>query len=547
MVLNRQSFLGSFRSMSRQAPSLPLPAPTPAPITTKKVATPVAPPVVATVSISPKPSVEELNKGIYQAKLDYVAAQAKGDQKAMQAAAQKAENLRSMGGTIASSATLEQSRNALSATAPQPARYAVAHGINDSQSTITVPAAPTKLLTAKIAVSADGTQEALVYNNGTTLYKESTQGGAMKTTSIEFRDPLAEARNRQLRNQQVEEAKIRYLNAVMSGDQTARAQAEADANQARALGATIGVHEDTPATLALKNYYASHQQVKASLESKDVHALNQAILQAKNDYQWALAHNDQAGMKVAQAVGENLRKQGGTIGAHLTLEQAKQQLNPPAPVVTTPKSNDTILGFDKQTISSTLDATFLVGSVKSVIELITGQDLITSTPLTTEDKILTGASILPIPGLKGAGKVGQAVLKVSADSIRKVGDDILDVSEQAGGHLIAKHVSMTNEELIKRANQTGLDVSTFPNKSTATQVVKENIRNNADEISEFLSQAKEGAVRTFLYTHPYPIGKGTQESTKVVNYDLNTSKVVIVKQETAKYGYYIKTAFPLVD
>ena len=37
-----------------------------------------------------------------------------------------------------------------------------------------------------------------------------------------------------------------------------------------------------------------------------------------------------------------------------------------------------------------------------------------------------------------------------ANKIRKVGDDILDLSEKAGGHGLEKHIGKTNDELILR-------------------------------------------------------------------------------------------------
>ncbi|GAX88994.1 hypothetical protein EFBL_0608 [Effusibacillus lacus] len=65
------------------------------------------------VTIS-KPSVDELNRGIYQAKYDYAVAQARGDKKGMELASRTADNLRARGGTISAGTTLEEARRIIS-------------------------------------------------------------------------------------------------------------------------------------------------------------------------------------------------------------------------------------------------------------------------------------------------------------------------------------------------------------------------------------------------------------------------------------------------
>jgi phage-related protein len=71
--------------------------------------------------------------------------------------------------------------------------------------------------------------------------------------------------------------------------------------------------------------------------------------------------------------------------------------------------------------------------------------------------------------------------------IRAIGDDILDIMESAGGHTLQKHVSQTNEELIRRAIQEEVEAATsFTNKSTAIKAVQQNLRRNCKEIAQWL-------------------------------------------------------------
>ncbi|GMQ64322.1 RNase A-like domain-containing protein [Vallitalea maricola] len=143
-----------------------------------------------------------------------------------------------------------------------------------------------------------------------------------------------------------------------------------------------------------------------------------------------------------------------------------------------------------------------------------------------------------IDGIKSSKKL--------ANSIRKVGNDILDIMESAGGHTLKKHVSRTNQELIKRAIKENVEAATsFINKSTAIKAVQENLRKNADEIADWLSNSNK-AKKTFEVIHNNPIGKGVLSDKKTVIYNLTKSKVVLVKDATQELGFRIITSFPVV-
>ena len=105
-----------------------------------------------------------------------------------------------------------------------------------------------------------------------------------------------------------------------------------------------------------------------------------------------------------------------------------------------------------------------------------------------------------------------------ANKIRKVGDDILDLSETAGWTWTGRTCG-TNESvlLIKRAMEGEVSgASSFTNTRTAINAAKENLRNNAKEIAEWL---KNDSVKpkAFDFTHENPIGYGVPQGKKYPN------------------------------
>jgi hypothetical protein len=71
-------------------------------------------------------------------------------------------------------------------------------------------------------------------------------------------------------------------------------------------------------------------------------------------------------------------------------------------------------------------------------------------------------TMMNIVGRTGASK---GIGKADPDLIRKIDVDFLDRMEAAGGHTLDRHVSKTNEELIKRAFQEDVEAATtFTNK-----------------------------------------------------------------------------------
>ena len=130
--------------------------------------------------------------------------------------------------------------------------------------------------------------------------------------------------------------------------------------------------------------------------------------------------------------------------------------------------------------------------------------------------------------------------------IRNVGDDILDIMKKAGGHTLEKHVGQTNNELILRAMNSKIGAaSSFTNKHTAINAVKENLRNNAEEIAKWLRSNQHIKQKAFEFLHDNTIGYGVTQGKKCPVYNLKVSKVVIEIDKTQDLGFKILTSFPM--
>jgi hypothetical protein len=134
-----------------------------------------------------------------------------------------------------------------------------------------------------------------------------------------------------------------------------------------------------------------------------------------------------------------------------------------------------------------------------------------------------------------------------AKKIRNVGDDILDLSEKAGGHGLEEHVGQTNQALIKRAMEGEVSgASSFTNTRTAINAAKENLRNNAKEIAKWL-KSDSVKPKAFDFTHENPIGYGVPQGKKIPIYNLTESRIVLLKDEAQALGFKILTTFPIVE
>ncbi|MFD3259633.1 RNase A-like domain-containing protein [Paenibacillus lentus] len=191
----------------------------------------------------------------------------------------------------------------------------------------------------------------------------------------------------------------------------------------------------------------------------------------------------------------------------------------------------------------------LVKSVKEAAQTRTQTSLNTPDGLTIPVRDLDMPKTEPLfsrtkPDSGSSGGSGRP--NISPDAIRKVDNDILDRMESAGGHTLDRHVSKTNEELIRRAIQEDVEAATsFNDKNTAIRAIQENLRKNADDIAMWLNESDTGR-KIFDVSHKNPVGKGVLEDKKQVVYDLTDSRVVLIRDSNQELGFKILTFFPII-
>ena len=147
---------------------------------------------------------------------------------------------------------------------------------------------------------------------------------------------------------------------------------------------------------------------------------------------------------------------------------------------------------------------------------------------------------------------GKTAPGTSPDEIRAMDADIIDQMDANGGHIQQRHVGKDNDFLLRRAAQEHVAATSFTNKKTATDAIQQNIRQNADIISNWLNDPDADTRLITEGAHSHPIGKGVNvncygTAAKSVTYNLTSSRAVLVKDVNMPNGYRIITAFPIFN
>ncbi len=163
-----------------------------------------------------------------------------------------------------------------------------------------------------------------------------------------------------------------------------------------------------------------------------------------------------------------------------------------------------------------------------------------------QQEIPDAKSSMPMPPGPEKKVETQKVVEKIRKTLNSV-DSFLDDMESFDGHTLERHVGKTNEELIKRAIKEDIDAATsFTDKSTAIHAVKENIRKNINEISDWIVN-EETHRKMFDAVHVNPIGKGAFGGKKQIVYNLTKSRIVLVRDLSSELGFKVLTAFPIVN
>jgi len=119
-----------------------------------------------------------------------------------------------------------------------------------------------------------------------------------------------------------------------------------------------------------------------------------------------------------------------------------------------------------------------------------------------------------------------------------------DLFDQLNGHLLDKHAGWTNEQMVKRMDDTGLpEVSTFTDEATARRVTLHALTTNADRIVEWLTSPGGGGDLVLNLKKPLgdtPAGRIVKSSDRVVR-DAFDARIVL--RRTADGSWYILTGY----
>ena len=120
---------------------------------------------------------------------------------------------------------------------------------------------------------------------------------------------------------------------------------------------------------------------------------------------------------------------------------------------------------------------------------------------------------------------------------------VLTAHEQAGGHLLARHVGQTEEQLARRlaAEPNISAASSFTTRETADAAVAATLQSNSGRISSWLAGAGERLVLNHRMGKPVGISlmRGAAHAVSA-----SSVRIVLVRDSALPNGYRILTGYP---
>ncbi|RDE35614.1 peptidoglycan-binding protein [Parageobacillus thermoglucosidasius] len=146
---------------------------------------------------------------------------------------------------------------------------------------------------------------------------------------------------------------------------------------------------------------------------------------------------------------------------------------------------------------------------------------------------------------KGTDKIDDAAIDFISKKIREINvSDLLLYSEKAGGHTISEHISLSDTQMVKRAAQQKIDVTSYTNQNTAIKVIKSALSQNASKIAEWLLDPNSRDRLNLNHEMGYAIGKGYKSGGTALKTNLDTAFIQLKKDSKSKYGFIIVTSYP---
>ena len=156
---------------------------------------------------------------------------------------------------------------------------------------------------------------------------------------------------------------------------------------------------------------------------------------------------------------------------------------------------------------------------------------------------------------KLTGRINNAVLDTISKERKEIGNVMDGVQDGVGntiikgwekniGHVLEKHVGLSDAELLKRLETEPLisAASTFTDKQTAWNVIAETINSNADEIAQWEKSAKPWATRDFYFNGTQLIGRGVSKTEPTI-YSMSNAVVRLKKLENGGWALY--SSYPI--
>lgn len=225
---------------------------------------------------------------------------------------------------------------------------------------------------------------------------------------------------------------------------------------------------------------------KANASSSSTLDKNLGVVALKEAYSRT---GDQATTDAISLIVNDLRWKGATIGANVTLEEAKKQV-----------AKESMIQ-NKGAYSFGLDVIPGIGGIKNVYEAVTGKDAVTKEPLSVGERILAGASF-GFPGKAGVKAVNGLVDMV--DDVKTVGktDNLKKADEIKTGE---RSTVTSNKGTVINDTPSAIHTTTtsIPNPAKGTPNSSVDIvRADTGEIKTRRFYGPDGrAVRDVDYTH----------------------------------------------
>ena len=119
----------------------------------------------------------------------------------------------------------------------------------------------------------------------------------------------------------------------------------------------------------------------------------------------------------------------------------------------------------------------------------------------------------------------------------------LAAQERAGGHLLTRHVGLTEEQLARRLEaEPGISAaSSFPNREVAEAAVAAALKANQDRIESWLRGSGERLVLSYRSGEPVGItlARGAAHAVPA-----SSVRVVLVRDSMLPAGYRVLTGYP---